>query len=129
MSFEGQSERLRALAQGAREAGQLALDTEFMGEGRYRTLLCLVQLATPQAAGMAERIELLDPLERDIDPAPLAGSVVRPWLRCGPPDGSVNRRAIQQTCRSGVARVLHPHKVCQPSRTLMRQPEGRRRAQ
>ncbi len=31
----------------AHAGGKLALDTEFMGEGRYRTLLCLVQLAVP----------------------------------------------------------------------------------
>jgi len=53
---------LQTLAAGARSAGKLALDTEFMGEGRYRTLLCLVQLAVPEAAGMAERIELIDPI-------------------------------------------------------------------
>ena len=31
----------------ARESGRLALDTEFVGEGRYRTLLCLIQVAVP----------------------------------------------------------------------------------
>src|ERR1700744_1609005 len=29
----------------ARQAGRLGIDTEFMSEGRYRALLCLVQIA------------------------------------------------------------------------------------
>jgi hypothetical protein len=37
----------------ARAAGRIALDTEFMGEGRYRTLLCLIQLAIPDGRGRA----------------------------------------------------------------------------
>ena len=41
---------------GARETGALALDTEFMGEGRYRTLLCLIQLAVAEdTAGASDR--------------------------------------------------------------------------
>jgi len=50
MSGEADSRALRELAAGARAAAVFALDTEFMGEGRYRTLLCLVQLAVPEAA-------------------------------------------------------------------------------
>jgi ribonuclease D len=69
---------LSELADAARASGRFALDTEFMGEGRYRTLLCLVQLATPQAAGRAEQIELLDPLERDTAGAPLASILAHP---------------------------------------------------
>ena len=36
---------LAEIAEQAQRSGPLALDTEFMGEGRYRTLLCLIQLA------------------------------------------------------------------------------------
>jgi ribonuclease D len=63
---------LQALAQDARGAGRIALDTEFMGEGRYRTQLCLIQLAVPVAAG-GKRVEVLDPLAGELDGAPLAG--------------------------------------------------------
>ncbi len=45
------NDSLRALAERAKAAGRLALDTEFMGEGRYRTLLCLIQLAVPEEIG------------------------------------------------------------------------------
>ncbi len=65
------------IAAQAHSSGQLALDTEFMGEGRYRTLLCLVQLAVPDhTAGL--RIELIDPLREPLDGAPLAGVLADP---------------------------------------------------
>lgn len=64
---------LTELAELARADGRIALDTEFMGEGRYRTLLCLVQLAVTDTDGnqhpgghtrgsAGQRIELIDPL-------------------------------------------------------------------
>jgi ribonuclease D len=53
---------LSALLEHARESGRLAVDTEFMGEGRYRTLLCLIQLAVPEQPGI-DPIALVDPLE------------------------------------------------------------------
>ena len=60
---------LAELAAQARDAGRFAVDTEFMGEGRYRTLLCLVQLAvTDHVTGL--RIELVDPLREDFDGGP-----------------------------------------------------------
>jgi ribonuclease D len=62
---------LTEIADAARVSGRIALDTEFMGEGRYRTLLCLIQLAVPDGED-GERIELVDPLAEDLDGAPLA---------------------------------------------------------
>jgi ribonuclease D len=50
------------VADRAREAGVLGIDTEFMSEGRYRPLLCLVQLAVPN--GDDSRVELIDPFNR-----------------------------------------------------------------
>ena len=58
------------LADLARAGGRLGIDTEFMGEGRYRTLLCLVQVAVETGDGI--RIEVIDPLDGQIDPSPLA---------------------------------------------------------
>jgi ribonuclease D len=68
-----------ALAQAARAGGRIALDTEFMGEGRYRTLLCLIQLAVPDGAG--ERIELIDPMAADLDGGPLADVLADPAVQ------------------------------------------------
>lgn len=52
----------------ARTSGRIALDTEFMGEGRYRTLLCLVQVAVEEGAA-GERIAIVDPLAGELDGA------------------------------------------------------------
>ena len=76
--------RLDELADGARAAGSLALDTEFMGEGRYRTLLCLVQLAIPASSPAGEgsdRILVLDPLIEDLDATPLAAVLADPAVQ------------------------------------------------
>lgn len=76
----GPESRLDTLVEGARASGRLALDTEFMGEGRYRTLLCLIQLAIPEEAGGAERIVLVDPLEEHLDASALAGVLADPGI-------------------------------------------------
>jgi ribonuclease D len=54
---------LAPLLERARAGGRLALDTEFMGEGRYRTLLCLIQLAVPVDGEGSETIAVVDPLQ------------------------------------------------------------------
>src|SRR3954454_11990887 len=62
-----------ALAERARAAGRLGIDTEFMGEGRYRPELCLVQIALPGDDPELGEVTLLDPLaDEPFDPAPLA---------------------------------------------------------
>ena len=81
MSGEADSRALREIAAGARAARVFALDTEFMGEGRYRTLLCLIQLAIPDVDAMGERIELIDPLAKDLDGGPLAQVLADPGVR------------------------------------------------
>ncbi|MGB2711626.1 MAG: ribonuclease D, partial [Conexibacter sp.] len=64
----------------ARAAGRLGIDTEFMSEGRYRALLCLVQVAVPDPAGEdGLRIALFDPLA-PLDPEPLAGVLADPQI-------------------------------------------------
>jgi len=64
---------LDRLAADARAGGRLGLDTEFMTEGRYHALLCLVQVAVadPGAPG-GVRVELIDPLGGGADPGALA---------------------------------------------------------
>ncbi len=98
---------LPALAERARTSGRLALDTEFMGEGRYRTLLCLIQLAVPWVEndsaqpppGGAGRIELLDPLREDLDGTPLAAVLADPAVEivvhAGRQDIALLRRRFQ----------------------------------
>jgi ribonuclease D len=96
---------LNEIADAARAAGRIALDTEFMGEGRYRTLLCLIQLAVPTEPGSAigrrggQRIELVDPLAGDLDWAPLADVLADPNVQvvvhAGRQDVALVRRRLQ----------------------------------
>ncbi len=90
---------LLAIVEDARRGGRLALDTEFMGEGRYRTLLCLIQLASPlTATGNEPRVALLDPLQDGIDMAPLrhvlADPVVEIVVHAGRQDVALLRRML-----------------------------------
>ncbi len=77
------------LAARAREEGRLGIDTEFMPEGRYRPLLCLVQVA------VGGEVVILDPLERQ-DFAPLAAVLADPTvevvLHAGRQDVAILRR-------------------------------------
>ena len=98
MILDGAPDSLRALFAQARASGRLALDTEFIGEGRYRTLLCLIQLAVAANDGEDERVELLDPLAEDFDGAPLAALLADPQVQivvhAGRQDIALARRAL-----------------------------------
>jgi ribonuclease D len=59
---------LEALAERARRNGRIGFDTEFVSEGRYRALLCLVQLVVEGDDG--PEIAVVDALE-DGGPGPL----------------------------------------------------------
>ena len=83
------------LAEAAHELGRLGLDTEFMPEGRYRPLLCLVQIV------VGEHVEVLDPLTSTFDPAPLAEVLGDPAievvLHAGRQDVAILRREWKAT--------------------------------
>jgi ribonuclease D len=91
------------LAQRARETGRLGIDTEFMGEGRYRPLLCLVQVAVEDEGGEV-RVEVLDPLGAGFDPAPLADVLADPGveivLHAGRQDVALLRRVWETDFRN-----------------------------
>ncbi|MEA2300625.1 MAG: ribonuclease [Solirubrobacteraceae bacterium] len=80
----------------AREAGRFGIDTEFVGEGRYRTLLCLIQLVV----GAADELEILvlDPLDPSLDLTPLAGILGDPGVEvvvhAGRQDVALLRRCL-----------------------------------
>jgi ribonuclease D len=67
------SEEIPGAVAAARARGRIGIDTEFMSEGRYRALLCLVQIVV-DAPGEPDDIRtlLLDPLDASIDVSPLA---------------------------------------------------------
>jgi len=89
---------LQALVATARASGRLALDTEFVGEGRYRTLLCLIQLAVATPDGEDKRVEVLDPLAEGFDGAPLAALLADPdveiVVHAGRQDIALARRVL-----------------------------------
>jgi ribonuclease D len=86
--------QVERLAQAARDQGRLGLDTEFMPEGRYRPLLCLVQIA------VGDEIAVLDPVD-EFDPAPLADVLADPAieivLHAGRQDVAILRREWRTT--------------------------------
>jgi ribonuclease D len=99
---------LDQVADRARTAGRIALDTEFMGEGRYRTLLCLIQLAVADGEG-GEQIEIVDPLEGDRSTIaercePLARVLVDPQIEilvhAGRQDIALLRRTLRCDARN-----------------------------
>ena len=95
---------LERLAARAREEGRLGIDTEFMPEGRYRPLLCLVQVC------VGEEVVVLDPIEDDLgDPAPLAAVLADPAievvLHAGRQDVAILRRAWSTDVHQ---RLRHP---------------------
>lgn len=70
---------LSGFADQARREGRMGIDTEFMGEGRYRTLLCLVQVSVPDPeAEDGVRVEVIDPLDGGADPVPIAQLLADP---------------------------------------------------
>jgi ribonuclease D len=91
------SSDVAAAAAAARAAGRLGIDTEFMSEGRYRALLCLVQVAVDTAPdGGGPQILLIDALG-DVDVSPLAELLADPAievvLHAGRQDVAILRRA------------------------------------
>ena len=86
------------LAERARADGRIALDTEFVSEGRYRPLLCLVQVAVSPPGGSGPTVvEVLDPIEGGFDDGPLAEVVADPAVEvvfhAGSQDVPILRRA------------------------------------
>ncbi len=84
-------------AQAAKSSGRLGIDTEFMSEGRYRALLCLVQVAVDNPDGRhPPLIHLIDPLG-EVDVTPLAQLLADPTvqivLHAGRQDVAILRRA------------------------------------
>jgi ribonuclease D len=91
------SASLERFAERARSVARFGIDTEFVGEGRYRTLLCLIQLVVSDADGLD--VLVLDTLEEDLDLAPLAGLLADPQVtvvvHAGRQDVALLRRYAQ----------------------------------
>ena len=91
------SEQIAHAAEAARAAGRFGIDTEFMSEGRYRALLCLVQVSVDNPQDPDDPIILLIDSLTDVDITPLAGLLGDPEiqvvLHAGRQDVAILRRA------------------------------------
>jgi ribonuclease D len=88
------------VAERAREEGVLGIDTEFMSEGRYRPLLCLIQLAVRN--GDDARVELVDPFDRPaVEPLAevLADPEIEIVMHAARQDVALLRRALDTEVR------------------------------
>jgi ribonuclease D len=72
------SAEIAAAAGYAHAAGRLGIDTEFMSEGRYRALLCLVQIAVDNPEPHGEPLIYLIDALADADASPLAELLADP---------------------------------------------------
>ncbi len=79
----------------AKASGRLGIDTEFISEGRYRPLLCLVQIVVDDPGGSS--VVLIDALDRDVPVQPIAALLANPGvevvLHAGRQDVAILRRA------------------------------------
>jgi len=98
------------LAEQARAARRLGVDTEFMSEGRYLPLLCLVGVAVPavpDAPGSpGERARLIDPIEDGLDPSPLAEVLADPEVEVIVHAGRQDVALLRRTWRTEVRNVF-----------------------
>jgi len=60
----------------------MGIDTEFVGEGRYRALLCVVQIVVedPDDPAAGVQVEVLDALDPALDPSPIAEVLADPEI-------------------------------------------------
>jgi len=88
---------LNDLCERARTARRFGIDTEFVGEGRYRTLLCVVQIVVSDDDGL--EVVVLDALDESLDLTPLAGLLADPHVavvvHAGRQDVALLRRHLQ----------------------------------
>ncbi len=104
MRGDAQRRTTSEIAQLAAAAGQLAIDTEFVSERRYRTLLCLVQVAVPDPSEPGGvRCEALDPLagfDREPLARVLADPAVEVVMHAGRQDVALLRRELATDIRN-----------------------------
>ena len=85
-------------------AGRFGIDTEFVGEGRYRTLLCLIQLVVSDDESL--EVLVLDALDERLDLAPLAALLADPALEVVMHAGRQDVALLRRDLRTEVTRIF-----------------------
>jgi ribonuclease D len=95
------------LAERAVAGGRVAIDTEFVSERRYQALLCLAQVAVPDpSAPGGVRTEVLDPIEQELDPGPLAQVLADPSIEIVVHAGRQDVAILRRTWSTDVTNVF-----------------------
>jgi ribonuclease D len=95
------------LAERARVGGRLAIDTEFVSERRYQALLCLAQIGVPDPdAPGGVRTEVLDPIEDELDPTPLAQVLADPAIEIVVHAGRQDVAILRRTWDTDITNVF-----------------------
>jgi ribonuclease D len=95
------------LAARATEQGRLAIDTEFVSERRYQALLCLAQVAVPDASAReGVRTEVLDPIGGELDVGPLAAVLADPAVEIVVHAGRQDVAILRRTWATEVRNVF-----------------------
>lgn len=95
---------LEQLLERARTAARFGVDTEFVGEGRYRTLLCLIQLVVEDDDG--REILVVDALEAGLDLAPLARVLADPAVEVVVHAGRQDIALLRRCAGTDVTRIF-----------------------
>ena len=88
----------------AQSVGRFGIDTEFVGEGRYRTLLCLIQLVVSDEESL--EVLVLDALDEQLDLAPLAALLADPALEVVMHAGRQDVALLRRDLRTEVTRIF-----------------------
>jgi ribonuclease D len=95
---------LSAFSARVRAASRFGIDTEFVGEGRYRTLLCVIQLVVSDDEGL--EVVVLDALDQSTDLAPLAALLADPQIEVVVHAGRQDVALLRRCARTEVTRIF-----------------------
>jgi ribonuclease D len=91
----------------AAEQGRLAIDTEFVSERRYQALLCLAQVAVPDPDSPdGVRTDVLDPIDDELDPRPLAAVLADPAVEVVMHAGRQDVAILRRTWKTEVTNIF-----------------------
>jgi ribonuclease D len=88
----------------ARAAQRFGIDTEFVGEGRYRTLLCLIQVVVADEQGLD--VVVLDTLDEQTELQPLAELLADPQIEVVVHAGRQDVALLRRCAKTEVTRIF-----------------------